>query len=330
VQNPYKDFSTVSPQRENGHREIENSVYHALMHAGLSGAEYQIVLCVIDKTWGYNKREDMIPIAQFETSTGLDRRYIARLLHDLEEKHIIIVQRISQGGRGHGNIYMLNKYWDTWAIPSQTLTTRQPLETAPPGQPLASKGDEESTFKETLTTRQPLASKGDWESTFGNTDALSTFMGERLTKSTIKVDGHAQLKVDSQSPSKERSKERSKEIHHDVKERDSSTTDTLAPVTPASKYLFENTKRKRWPNLVQKGQFEQVEADVGFDHMKDAIDWALTSGISNIKSILTAAKRKRKGGQNGAGAEGQPSSHQSDTSEGSQPGQWRAIKSTDA
>lgn len=330
MQNPYKDFSKVSPQRENGHREIENSVYHALMRAGLSGAEYQIILCVIDKTWGYNKREDMIPIVQFETSTGLERRYIARLLHDLEEKHVIIVQRIPQGGRGHGNIYMFNKYWDTWAVPSQTLTTRQPLETAPPSQPLASNVAEESTFKETPTPSQPLASNVATPSTFRNSDAQSTFAGERLTKSTIKVDGHAQLKVAPQSPSKERYRNISKEIHHDdVKEKDSSPPDTLAPVTPASKYLFENTKRKRWPNLVQKGQFEQVEADVGFDRMKDAIDWALTSGISNIKSILTAAKRKEKGGQNGTG-EGRAASHQPDTSEGSQPGQWRAIKSTDA
>jgi len=29
--------------------------------------------------------------------------------------------------------------------------------------------------------------------------------------------------------------------------------------------------------------------------MKEAIDWALTSGISNIKSIITAARREKYG-----------------------------------
>lgn len=69
----------------------------------------------------------------------------------------------------------------------------------------------------------------------------------------------------------------------------------LGAQTPSSKYLFEKTNRKRWPNLVQKEQFEKAEAEVGEARMKEAIDWALTSGISNIKSIITASRRKKGG-----------------------------------
>lgn len=65
----------------------------------------------------------------------------------------------------------------------------------------------------------------------------------------------------------------------------------LVAQTPASKYLFEKTGRKRWQNLVQKEQFEKAEFAVGEERMKEAINWALTSGISNIKSIITAAKK---------------------------------------
>ena len=64
--------------------------------------------------------------------------------------------------------------------------------------------------------------------------------------------------------------------------------------TQASKYLFEKTNRKRWGNALQKEEFEKAEAEVGFERMKEVIDWALLSGISNIKSILTAAKGKPK------------------------------------
>jgi phage replication O-like protein O len=66
----------------------------------------------------------------------------------------------------------------------------------------------------------------------------------------------------------------------------------LGAGTPASKYLFEKTGRKRWQNLVQKEQFEKAESEVGEARMKEAVNWALTSGISNIKSIITAARRE--------------------------------------
>ena len=69
----------------------------------------------------------------------------------------------------------------------------------------------------------------------------------------------------------------------------------LGAETPASKYFFEKTGRKRWQNLVQKEQFEKAESEVGEAGMKEAIDWALTSGISNIKAIITAAKRNKHG-----------------------------------
>lgn len=66
----------------------------------------------------------------------------------------------------------------------------------------------------------------------------------------------------------------------------------LAAQTEASRYLFNKTGRKRWANSVQKEAFERAEAEVGFGRMKEAIDWALLSGISNIKSIVTAARKR--------------------------------------
>ena len=71
--------------------------------------------------------------------------------------------------------------------------------------------------------------------------------------------------------------------------------------TPASKYLFDKTGRKRWANQVQKESFEQAEAEVGEVRMVEAINWALESGISNIKSMVTAARRGQKGGYGKAG-----------------------------
>lgn len=238
MHNPFKDFSHINPQREDGHRQIENSVYHALMLAGFSGAEYQVLLCVIDRTWGFNKLEDMIPMAQFETSTGLDRRYISRVLHDLEEAHIVLPQRIKQGGRGHGNTYMFNKHWDTWINPEtkERLIPSQPLQSTTPSQPLASDSAAPSTFTETPTPGQPLGSKGDLQSTIGKGDVLSTFSAGKVDKSEGKVDAHAQGKVDAQSPSKERYKERSKE-NIPIKERYGSFKNVHLPPDEYKKLL---------------------------------------------------------------------------------------------
>jgi hypothetical protein len=51
------------------------------------------------------------------------------------------------------------------------------------------------------------------------------------------------------------------------------------------------TGRKRWQNHLQKDKFERTEAEVGAVRMVEAIDWALLSGISSVKSIITAAKK---------------------------------------
>lgn len=65
----------------------------------------------------------------------------------------------------------------------------------------------------------------------------------------------------------------------------------LGADTEASRYLFAKTGRKRWANLVQKEEFEKAESEAGPERMKRAVDWALLSGISNIKSMVTASRK---------------------------------------
>lgn len=128
MRNPYRDFSNVNPQRENGHRQIENSVFQALIRADLPGIEYSLVLCVIDKTWGYNKTEDVIPLSQFAEATQQRfRGNIAKALQSLEKKHLLVIQK-SGPGRGKGNTYMFNKHWDTWLLPRRKGVEGTPLQ----------------------------------------------------------------------------------------------------------------------------------------------------------------------------------------------------------
>lgn len=148
MQNPYKDFSQVDPQPNEHFRQIENSVFWAVINAGFSGPEYQLLLCVIDKTWGYGKTTDAISLSQFEKATGLEKRNVAHYLDKLEKSHVIIVQK---GGPGRGNmsLYMFNKYWDTWKL-EKVLAIH----------PLLLNGVQDTPFTENPLGEHQLASKG--------------------------------------------------------------------------------------------------------------------------------------------------------------------------
>jgi len=284
MQNPYKGFSEVNPQPQgepgwSGDRRIENTIWHVLMSARLTGPEWQLFLTIIDKTWGYHKTCDAIALSQFVTATGLDKSQVIRSLRHLEEMRILIVGRLGPG-REKIATYMFNKYFDTWLLDK---TRRKGVTESPIGvmvsenHHLESKGVTESPNNE--------RAKGD------SPTPLAPVKGVNLEE---KGDTSGVEKGDSVTPTKEK-RNISKEISTSYKEKEGANPpDSLGAVTPASKYLFEKTHRKRWANEVQKEEFERSEAQVGFPGMKDAIDWALTSGIDNIKSIITAAKRGRK------------------------------------
>ena len=112
--NPYKKFSKINPQRENGNRQIASDVFLALAMAKLSGGEYQIILFIIDKTWGFNKLSDSIAYSQIAKATKLTRPAIINNIKKLEKKRILVVNRKVVKGSLPVNEYLFNKHYDTW------------------------------------------------------------------------------------------------------------------------------------------------------------------------------------------------------------------------
>ena len=151
MHNPYRAQSSINPQKVNGHREINNVNFQALMSARLSGAEYQVVLTVIDHTWGFSKHDDCISYTQFEKATGLSRESLSTALKKAEAKRLIIVEKAGRG-RGKGNRYMFNKFSDTWLI-SQPLRTNKPELIS---QPLRTNNPEVISQPLRTTSSQPL------------------------------------------------------------------------------------------------------------------------------------------------------------------------------
>ncbi len=84
-----------TPQKEKGFLQIasgkqENDILSALISMRLNGTEYQIMLTVIRKTWGWNKKEDWISISQFEKITNKSRRFIINTIIQLVNKRLLV------------------------------------------------------------------------------------------------------------------------------------------------------------------------------------------------------------------------------------------------
>ena len=73
----------ASPQIENGYTPIANEIMDALARTRIPGEVRQVLDYIFRKTYGWNKKEDVIPMSQFVKSTGLKKPNICRALSKL-------------------------------------------------------------------------------------------------------------------------------------------------------------------------------------------------------------------------------------------------------
>jgi len=102
----------ANPQVENGHLKIANEVWDHLTSARLTGSEFQIILAVIRKTWGWNQKECPISLPEFQSVTRMPERTTVNSLNSLIGKNILIC--IKGGGRSNASKWSFNKNWELW------------------------------------------------------------------------------------------------------------------------------------------------------------------------------------------------------------------------
>ena len=116
MKNPWKRYSKINPQREDGNLQINNNVIEALLRGDFTASEYKIILFIIRKTYGYNKLSDPISISQFKQAVDLSDRMIRLTTKNLRERRIIYYEpskeRVRQGSAI--NEYLFNKHFDAW------------------------------------------------------------------------------------------------------------------------------------------------------------------------------------------------------------------------
>jgi phage replication O-like protein O len=136
--------AVANPQCENGHIDIANEIIEALAKYRLAGEEWQILLVVFRKTYGFHKKEDEISLSQFEAMTGMKRANVVRAIKKLVAKKIL---DSSKSDTTHATRYCFNKDYDKWAPSSKKATPVAKLITLPVAKKLHTK---ENSTKENI------------------------------------------------------------------------------------------------------------------------------------------------------------------------------------
>lgn len=106
----------ANPQKENGFTPIANEILEKLVNIPLLGAEFQVLLFIIRKTYGYHKKQDRISLTQFEKGTHLSRPTVVKTLKNLALRNMIKVF-IQENNKG----YSFVKDHEKWVVKTSLL-----------------------------------------------------------------------------------------------------------------------------------------------------------------------------------------------------------------
>lgn len=110
----------ASPQTENGYTKIANEILEQLFLAGINGCEYRILLVVIRKTYGFQKKRDRISISQFQNLTKMNRPQAINTIKSLLEKKIL---------KKENNQFIFNKNYEEWVVGKRGSMQKDTTET---------------------------------------------------------------------------------------------------------------------------------------------------------------------------------------------------------
>jgi phage replication O-like protein O len=106
-------MSLESPQLEDGHLKIVNSIAETLARTQLSGYESRVLWFLWRKTYGWSKKTDLISLSQWVDGTWLDKKSVIRTLKRLRARHMI--QRYGDEIITNSTYtYEFNKHFGEW------------------------------------------------------------------------------------------------------------------------------------------------------------------------------------------------------------------------
>lgn len=105
----------ASPQLEDGFTRIANELFDAILAFPFSARQLKVVMTLVRKTYGYNKKRDDISASQIGDACGLARNHVTTVLGELVDMNVIK----KQSGK-FGSIVEINKKYPEWLNPEET------------------------------------------------------------------------------------------------------------------------------------------------------------------------------------------------------------------
>jgi len=107
-------------QVENGKfTRIVNPLIMELVKVKFKGCGLAVILYIIRKTYGFQKKTDKISLSQFTKDLGRSRNTIISALKEVQDMNIVVL--VKQGNNtGECNEWMINKYFNTWKLVQHT------------------------------------------------------------------------------------------------------------------------------------------------------------------------------------------------------------------
>jgi phage replication O-like protein O len=99
----------ATPQLEDGYTRIANELFDAILAYPFSARQLKVLMTIVRKTYGYNKKRDDISASQIGAACGLARPHVAAVLGELADMNVIF----KQSGR-FGTVVEINKRYGSW------------------------------------------------------------------------------------------------------------------------------------------------------------------------------------------------------------------------
>ena len=116
----HKERVMGNPQIEDGYVRIANELFDAILTSRLSGRQIKVLLAILRKTYGFNKKSDEIGLSQLSEMTNLARSHISVTIKELSAMNIIYLS-----GGHNARVISINKKYLSWVLPETASTVTE-------------------------------------------------------------------------------------------------------------------------------------------------------------------------------------------------------------
>lgn len=100
---------TPSPQLDDGFTRIANELFDAILGARFTARQISVVMAIIRKTYGYNKKEDDMSASQIGALCAMNRTHVTETLNQLARMNVICKRP-----GVHGSVLSIQKNYSKW------------------------------------------------------------------------------------------------------------------------------------------------------------------------------------------------------------------------